>query len=244
MANLFSDGFEGGNLSAWSASSTDGGNLSAATAAALHGAYGLSALINDANNIYVRDDTPANETHYRCRFYFDPNSITQTDGSYVVLCTVTNTAWDTWPFSVYLYKDSGNSTILCANPDFSAWIQTGAITDAPHCVEVEWQAGVANGILRMWVDGALIWSYTSLAANFTIDYAFLGATFITGTNSGTIYLDDFASNNDGGPLASRVFLNIGDSWKVANKAQINIGDSWKTVTGIQINIGDAWKTVF
>jgi hypothetical protein len=70
------DGFESGDLSAWSSSSTDGGDLSASTAAVLHGTYGLQAVIDDTNAIYLTDDNPNAEPRYRARFYFDPNSIT------------------------------------------------------------------------------------------------------------------------------------------------------------------------
>jgi hypothetical protein len=46
------------------------------------GTYGMSAVIDDNNAIYVTDETPNGETEYVARFYpsslrtgFDPNSI-------------------------------------------------------------------------------------------------------------------------------------------------------------------------
>ncbi|NJN93665.1 MAG: hypothetical protein HC875_06035, partial [Anaerolineales bacterium] len=50
---IFADGFELGNLTAWSASTTDSGDLSVAPAAALVGTNGLRAVLDDNNSIYV-----------------------------------------------------------------------------------------------------------------------------------------------------------------------------------------------
>ena len=75
---IFADGFESGNLSAWSSSTTDGGDLSASPAAAIAGASGLQAVLDDNNSIYVTDERPNAEPRYRARFYFDPNSIAMT----------------------------------------------------------------------------------------------------------------------------------------------------------------------
>jgi len=52
-AEIFSDGFESGDFSAWSSSSTDGGDLSVNTSAALLGSFGMHALIDDNSNIFV-----------------------------------------------------------------------------------------------------------------------------------------------------------------------------------------------
>lgn len=78
---IFADGFESGDFSAWSSSSTDDGDLSVTSGAALVGSYGMSAVIDDNNAIYVTDDSPNGETHYRARFYFDPNSISMSSGN-------------------------------------------------------------------------------------------------------------------------------------------------------------------
>src|SRR5690348_15015569 len=78
---IFSDGFESGSLSAWSAAVTDGGDLNASSAAALVGSQGLRAVINNTASIYVTDDRPNAEARYRARFYFDPNSISMSSGN-------------------------------------------------------------------------------------------------------------------------------------------------------------------
>ena len=67
---IFADGFETGNLSKWSASQTDGGDLSVTTNAKIGGTYGLQAVIDDSNSIYVQDASPEAQTSYNARFYF------------------------------------------------------------------------------------------------------------------------------------------------------------------------------
>ncbi|HSJ85626.1 MAG TPA: metallophosphoesterase family protein, partial [Anaerolineales bacterium] len=71
---IFKDGFESGNLSAWTASSTNGGNLSVSANSALSGIYGLKATFTNTTTMFVRDDSPNAEPRYRARFSFDPNS--------------------------------------------------------------------------------------------------------------------------------------------------------------------------
>ena len=67
---IFSDGFESGNLSAWTSSVIDLGDLSASPTAALIGGQGMRAVVDDNTSIYVTDDTPNAELRYRARFYF------------------------------------------------------------------------------------------------------------------------------------------------------------------------------
>src|SRR5262249_51080061 len=70
---VFSDGFETGDTSHWSASA-GGGQLSVTGAAAMGGSTrGLQAVVNGTSSLFVEDRTPADESHYRARFYLDPN---------------------------------------------------------------------------------------------------------------------------------------------------------------------------
>ncbi|MEO7839299.1 MAG: hypothetical protein ABIU06_08115, partial [Anaerolineales bacterium] len=77
---IFADGFELGGLSTWTSNANDLGDLSVSPSAALVGTQGMQAVIDDANTIYVTDDSPNAEPRYRARFYFDPNSITMASG--------------------------------------------------------------------------------------------------------------------------------------------------------------------
>jgi hypothetical protein len=72
---IFIDGFESGNLSAWSAKVLDGGDLAVTAPAALEGTKGMRALLDDNHFLHVQDNTPNNEAVYNIHFHFDPNSI-------------------------------------------------------------------------------------------------------------------------------------------------------------------------
>jgi len=72
---IFVDGFESGDLSAWSSTITDSGDLSVSTLAAGIGSQGAAALLDDAAELRITDASPNAEKHYSTRFYLDPNSI-------------------------------------------------------------------------------------------------------------------------------------------------------------------------
>jgi len=198
---IFADGFESGSLSAWSASLTDGGNLSVSIAAALTGANGLQALINDNNSIYVTDETPNAETRYRARFYFDPNSITMSNNNAHYLFygySGTSTVVTRVEF-----RRSSNAYQLRASlvNDSTTWTNTNwfTITDVQHFVELDWRASSTvdanNGGLTFWIDGTQQSNLTGIDNDTRrIDRSRLGA--VAGIDTGTRgieYFDAFES---------------------------------------------------
>ena len=69
---VLSEGFESGNVSAWTFADTDDGDLPMQAGAALAGSeFGLRAIVDDTAGIYVHDDSPNDKNRYRARFYFD-----------------------------------------------------------------------------------------------------------------------------------------------------------------------------
>jgi hypothetical protein len=199
---IFSDGFEAINLNAWSLAVTDGTNLATIPGAQLTGsARGLRALINDANPLYVGDDTPNLEVRYRVRFYFDPNNITMANNDSFVLfygMQGTSTAvlqlpirrsGSTYQLRVGALDDSGTFV-------FSPYV---TISNAPHIVELDWQAasaaGANNGSLTLWVDEVQATPVTGIDNDTRrIDRARLGAVGgIDAGTTGTVYFDAFRS---------------------------------------------------
>jgi len=197
---IFADGFESGNLSAWSSSMIDGGDLSASTAARLVGNYGMQAVIDDNNAIYVTDDRPNAEPRYRARFYFDPNTIVMASGNAhyifygysgatVVLRLEFRKSSSIYQLRAELVNDS--TTWKTSN-----WF---TISDAPHFVELDWQkstaSGANNGSLTLWIDGVQQTPLTAVDNDTRrIDQARLGAVdkLDTGTR-GTYFFDAFES---------------------------------------------------
>src|SRR4030095_3079656 len=159
---IFSDGFESANFSAWSSTVTDGSDLVVSPASALIGSYGVQAVINDNNAIYMTDDTPNAEPRYRARFYFDPNSISMADrDSHYILYGYASTA--TPILRVEFRNSKGNYQLrAAARNDSNGWTNSAWITigDAPHFIELDWRAasisGANDGSLAFWIDGVQV----------------------------------------------------------------------------------------
>ena len=208
---IFADGFESGDLSAWSSSSTDGGDLSAASAAALQGAYGLQAVIDDNTRLLVVDESPEAEPRYRARFYFDPNSIPMEEGDAHSILHA-NQGISTVVLDVEVRFSGGTYELRAsALEDSAAWSSTAfyALADEPHVIELDWQAasapGVLDGSLTLWIDGDQKEILSGLDNGLQqVDRVRLGpvAGIDTGTR-GTYYFDAFESRRETyiGPVA-------------------------------------------
>ena len=196
---IFADGFESGSFSAWSSASTGAGDLSVTASAALIGSNGMRVVINDTTAMYTVDDTPATEARYRARFYFDPNSISMTDGNahYIFVgydtAAVFNMDFRFFGGSYQIRLRQQNDGLATTS---TAWV---TISDAPHFIEMDWRAATAaganNGGVTLWVDGVQTGSLSGLDNDTRrIGQVRLGA--VSGIDAGTLgtcYLDAFES---------------------------------------------------
>ena len=201
---IFADGFESGNLSAWTSVAIDAGDLIVSSAAALTGSNGMQVLINDSNNLYVTDDTPNAEPRYRVRFYLDPNSLSMVSG-------------DTFnPFRGFMGTSTSVLQVAFRNfsgsyqlrgallNDSSVFVTTSwfTISDGPHSIELDWRAatgaGANNGSLTMWIDGVQQASLSGVDNDtWRIDRVRLGVlATISATTRGTYFLDAFESRRE------------------------------------------------
>ena len=198
---IFVDGFESGNLSAWTSSTTDLGDLSVSASAALVGSQGMQAVIDDTIAIYVTDDNPAAEPRYRARFYFDPNSIPMTSGdAHHIFKGFAGNA--TQVVRAEFRQSAGIYEIRASLvDDASTWMNTNwfTVSDVSHFIELDWRAATASGAndggLTLWIDGVQQEDLTGVDNDTRrIDRARLGAIagLDVGTN-GTYYFDAFES---------------------------------------------------
>ena len=191
---IFKDGFESGNLSAWTTSSTNGGNLSVSPNAALSGSFGLQATFTNTTTMFVRDDSPNAEPRYRARFYFNPNSMTMATGDNVTLLQGLDPSGQV-VLAVQFNRSSTSYQLRARAYDsgLTNYVNTAyvTITDAVHVVEVDWGN---DGHLSFWVDGVQQASLTGIQnSSYVMDNVRLGAGYMSGTISGTFYLDAFES---------------------------------------------------
>ncbi len=199
---IFADGFESGNLSAWSSSSTDFGDLSASPSATIMGTQGMQAVINDNNTLFVTDDRPAAESRYRARFYFDPNSISMASGDVhnILLGYSGGTSFTGVVKVVFRFSNGAYQLRGALLTNSSAWVNSNffTISDGPHSVELDWQAsapGASSGSLTMWIDGNQVASLAGVANDaWRVDRVRLGAVSAVDTGTrGTYYFDAFES---------------------------------------------------
>lgn len=200
---IFRDGFESGNLATWSGAATDGGNLSVNTAAALRGSYGMSAVVNDNNAIFVTDELPNGEALYRARFYFDPNTTAMAaNDSFFLLMGYKGTTDAI--FGLELGYLSGYRLRLALRDDPSIGVTSNwvSLSDAPHYLEIAWAAAAApganNGSLALWVDGAQQADLANVDNDiWRLDRVQLGAANgIDSGTRGTLYFDAFESRRN------------------------------------------------
>jgi hypothetical protein len=200
---IFADGFESGNLTAWSSSSTDGGDLSVSPAAALAGSYGLRAVVDDNLSISVTDERPAGERRYRARVYFDPNSIGMASGDTHVFFygySLSGAPMAVLRLELRHFTSSYQVRAGLLN-NSKAWSDTPwiALSDAAHFIEWDWRAasaaGANNGGLTLWLDGVQRSNLSGVDNDIRpIDRAQLGAVAGIDTNTrGTYYFDAFES---------------------------------------------------
>jgi serine protease len=199
---IFEDGFETGSFGRWSSTSTrDGGDLSVSAAAALVGTRGMSILFDDTRALYVTDETPTAEARYRARFRFDPNGVVLPNAlSHVIFYGYqgTNVVVTRLEFRNYngAYQLRGS-----LRRDDNTWRASSwyTISDAPHVVELDWQAATApganNGSLTLWIDAAQKGPFGSIDNDtYRVDRIRLGAVggLDVGT-AGSYYFDAFKS---------------------------------------------------
>ncbi|MBI2330606.1 MAG: hypothetical protein HYU84_00220, partial [Chloroflexi bacterium] len=198
---LFQDDFEGGNLSKWNPTLTavDGGDLSVSANAAYQSSFGLQALIDDTTVIKAVDLSPAGDSHYRARFFFDPNSITMSSGSTHYILDGYNDYYTTVIFRLELMYENGSYKLRPRIMNDSWNYVTGSkytISDDWHMLEIEWERasapGANDGFFSLWVDDTLVGTIDNIdndAVYNTLDEMRLGATSgVDSTTSGSMTL--------------------------------------------------------
>ncbi len=190
---VFADGFESGNMAAWTFYS-NGTRLSVNSNAALVGLKGLQAVINGNTPSFVQDGTPANESLYRARFYFNPNS-TKTGGAATYILTGLNSS-GVMIFNVQ-YRTSGSSYQISAGAASNGkQIKTNwqTITNAAHFIEIAW-ASNSRSSFSLYIDGALAQTLTNLnTSSYRLDLIRLGPSGgLNSSASGAEYFDAFVS---------------------------------------------------
>jgi hypothetical protein len=197
---IFSDDFETGDLSLWSAQRTDGGDLRTSAAAAAIGAQGLEALIDDGNAIYVSDERPDQEAHYRVSFYLHPASMPMADGESFLIMRALHGSASALQANLE-YVAASYRVVVAAADDAGSWrLGTPVVLgNSANLIEIEWRAastgGANDGFTTLWVNGVRQVDLTGLDNDSRrVDSVRIGAAGgIDSGTRGTIFFDEFES---------------------------------------------------
>ncbi len=194
-ALIFEDGFESGDLSAWSGSSTEPGDtIAASTEQVNSGTYSAKAVVDtdvDANQAMVWINFTGQTTVYARIYIYVPSSFSTSD--YVTVMQFLN-GWSNIlsaaiddDMTLYLYNQVGGEA-------YGFGVGSTLSKDEWHCLEMMAVISPTVGEARLWLDGNLEIEATgkNLGSNtidkFSAGY-YWGAPY---TESNTLYIDDAA----------------------------------------------------
>jgi hypothetical protein len=200
---IFQDGFESGDLSAWSSNATDDGDLSVSNVAALSGSFGLQAVVDDVNPLFVRDNTPGAEDGYQARFHFDPHGFDpgETSSHFRTRILIVHDAVNARLVAIVLRRINGVFSVrgrVRLDDGTRANTSFVEITDGPHVIELDWKRSssdsASDGSFELLVDGFSVGRLTGLDNSAgAVDYVRMGALSVKTGASGTLYFDAFES---------------------------------------------------
>jgi hypothetical protein len=203
---LFWDDFETGDFSLWTRFNDGGGWLYPDPAGAMRGSWGACVERGDNDRRkQLIDETPVYQTTFAARFNFDINSLSMAAGERFRFMQVKMGAER--PFFIVLKYDSGQYWIqLNTLRDDLTKTKTGwyLLTDAPHTIEVDWQAasgpGANDGFAQLYLDDVYLEGLTGLdndtifIENFKIGFT---SRLVGKSISGIFLVDDVATSNTG-----------------------------------------------
>lgn len=174
-------------------------------------AKGLAVGVTDTSDTYVRDDTPAFESHYHVRFYLNPGTFLPPDGKRArvfiaaedkspprVLAIILARANGQYYMSARSRQDDGSFKDP-TNGDFPGDPAFFSIPTGSNLIEVDWTRssgpGASDGVTSFSTNGTLRTTVTGVDNDtLGVDSGYLGTMTIKPGASGTVYLDEFASS--------------------------------------------------
>jgi hypothetical protein len=193
-----------------------GGTIAVSASAALVGGYGMAVtprtttLGNYAGHAFLARYVEP-QTRIRQRFYFDPNSISCSDTTNIVIAQAGSYARPIYQVVLYCSSSVYYLFTYCFKDDnTSLYSGTFSILDQPQYIEMDWKAssapGANDGFLTIWVGGVEKKTTTAVDNDtFRVSTPRLGVTAGASTSytiSGTMYFDSWKANNDGSSIGA------------------------------------------
>jgi lamin tail-like protein len=215
--NVFADGFESGDFSAWSSVLDDGGDLAVTQAAALAGTYGLQATVNDTHGLYVQDDSPQGEHYFDGQFSFQPNGFDpgEAQNHRRVRLFVVFESPSRRLLAFVLRRLNGQYALAArVRQDDGSQVDTPFVDvgDTAHTVYFQWYRSSGpsanDGSFRMRIDGVEVAILSGLDNSISVvDYTRLGAISVKAGAGGVLRLDTLFAWRDLAPAHGQLVIN-------------------------------------
>ena len=200
---IFKDGFESGDMSAWSATDTDEGQMFVWTGLNSTG-WGAWGETGSSPAIFVQDDSPRDEDRYRARFFLDPVNFDpgEAEGHRRARIFIVFEEGPSRRLAAVVLRrvDGAYSLLARARLDNGSQHDTAVIpiTTEQHFIEVDWKRSSGpsanDGSFQLWLDGRSVHAATALDNSVSaVDFVRMGALSLKGGASGTLLLDEFES---------------------------------------------------
>ncbi len=228
---LFADGFESGDVSAWSnaAAPKTSGEIDVTPEAALEGTdFGLEVDIGTPDEAFVEDGSADDDFRHRSEFMLDPNSVNLADGEQVAIFGGKDAGGNV-VFRVWLRRQGSDYTLFAESIDNDGTQQTTfqkTISDAPQKVGIVWQAaltsGSCDGLMKLFIndntqEGQFLFDLDNDARKVTtVLLGLVDGQALSSASNGTFFLDEFASFSPSGTGAG------------PNNAPLALPDSFST----------------
>lgn len=230
MGEVFNITHDADNLDEYDAIVTDGGDLSTGTPGLAGTTAKMEALIDDTNSLYGEKSVAFSTSDFRLRVYVDPNTLAMDNAEGFTFCRSFDLVGGLYNslIIIYLRYDGSSYEIGAGTYDDVGGEEWGGpfdVSDGPHYVEFYAERSATVGRVRVWIDGVAKWDTGAGLDNYDLfaaqDAIRFGSYFFNGTpGPGTVYLDEFLANDDGGeigpvvppglsiPVAMRTYRNL------------------------------------
>lgn len=171
MTQIFSDGFENNNFSAWTSTyTTSGETASVVSEDNHHGAYSGKFASNGGggteNTCVYKDGFNAVELYARCYVKVSQNGIADDGDAFRFLSIVDSSGYNLLA-SIGWARESGTLKWMIrgivGGTEIAAYYTTVSRNLGEwYCVELHWKKGTSDGVIEWWVNGTRLDSYTGV----------------------------------------------------------------------------------
>jgi hypothetical protein len=196
--SVFSDGFESGTFSVWSATGGLPSRRTVTSGSAQAGTYKMQANVIGGSSGYAQDNTPFVDASYHARFYVNPSALTGLGGTARTVFVGLDAAGAT-VFSVQIRRNSGQDQVSATvsrqgggGSSTTGWYSISNSGWTP--IEISW-AGATSASFTLRVNAVNVQTISGINTNaFRLDTVRLGLIGpVGGGLGGSLWFDSFAS---------------------------------------------------